>query len=60
MILKSQTLPYDDWELILVDNLSNAPVVASSFSWEWHTNSRYIREENLSPILLSDLLGMRM
>jgi glycosyltransferase involved in cell wall biosynthesis len=44
--LRSQTVPHADWELLLIDNASNGPLV----SWvdlSWHPRGRHIREEEL-------------
>ncbi len=44
--LKAQTLPKEQWELLLVDNASNQSL---SEKWDltWHPNGRHIREEQL-------------
>jgi glycosyltransferase involved in cell wall biosynthesis len=44
--LKAQTLPKEQWELLLVDNLSD---VALEDVWElsWHPQARHIREAQL-------------
>jgi glycosyltransferase involved in cell wall biosynthesis len=44
--LKSQTLPRNEWELLLIDNASKTCL---SENWEvsWHPNGRHIREEEL-------------
>jgi glycosyltransferase involved in cell wall biosynthesis len=44
--LSEQTLPKEDWELLLIDNCS-APPVASQFTLKWHPYSRHVREEEL-------------
>jgi glycosyltransferase involved in cell wall biosynthesis len=44
--LKSQTLPYSEWELLIVDNAS-VPAVAESVSLAWHSNARIVRETEL-------------
>jgi glycosyltransferase involved in cell wall biosynthesis len=44
--LRAQTVPYDDWELLLVDNVSAEPL-ASRIDLSWHPNARHIREEEL-------------
>ncbi len=44
--LRYQTVPYADWELLLVDNASNEPLV-SRVDLSWHPRSRHIREEEL-------------
>jgi glycosyltransferase involved in cell wall biosynthesis len=44
--LKSQTLPLDVWELLLIDNASGK-ILASEIDISWHPQSRHIREEQL-------------
>jgi glycosyltransferase involved in cell wall biosynthesis len=44
--LKSQTLPVEHWELILVDNASQEPLV-DRIDLSWQPNSRHIYEEKL-------------
>lgn len=42
--LRSQTLPKDRWELMVVDNRSEIPV-SNRFEFTWHPRVRLIREE---------------
>lgn len=44
--LKAQTLPFKDWELLLVDNLSDKPL-ENRFDLSWHPNARHFREEKI-------------
>lgn len=44
--LKSQTLPPDQWELLLIDNGSNTPL-SSEIDLSWHPLGRHIREEKI-------------
>ena len=44
--LKDQTLPRDRWELVVVDNQSDAPV-AARVDLSWHPALRIVREEKL-------------
>lgn len=44
--LKSQTLPCEDWELLLIDNASDKSV-AEQFDINWHPRGRHIREDEL-------------
>jgi glycosyltransferase involved in cell wall biosynthesis len=44
--LKLQTLPFDQWELILVDNKSDDPL-ANRIDLSWHPNARHIFEGEL-------------
>lgn len=46
MALKYQTLPAEQWELLLIDNASNQPL-SSVIELSWHPNARHIREEQL-------------
>lgn len=41
--LKSQSLPKDQWELILVDN-NSAPAIAESIALNWHPNAKLVVE----------------
>lgn len=42
--LRSQTLPFDQWELVVVDNRSDEPV-ANNLDLCWHPQARIVREE---------------
>jgi len=44
--LKAQTLPKEQWELLLIDNVSKKPL-AGQWDLSWHSNARHIREEEL-------------
>jgi glycosyltransferase involved in cell wall biosynthesis len=44
--LRSQTLPLDQWELLVVDNASREPL-ASSLDLSWHPNGRHVAEKEL-------------
>ena len=44
--LKSQTLPVEQWELLLVDNASQQPL-AERIDLSWHPSARHIFEEQL-------------
>lgn len=44
--LRAQTLPQDQWELLLVDNASTRPL-AKDWDLGWHPAARRIREEEL-------------
>lgn len=44
--LKTQSLPQDLWELLLIDNASNV-ILASEVDLSWHSNAKHIREETL-------------
>ncbi len=44
--LKGQTLPFDNWELLLIDNASVKPL-ANRFDLSWHPYSRCVVEEEL-------------
>ena len=54
--LRAQTLPLDQWELVVVDNRSSPPV-AGRFDLSWHPNARIVREEKqgLTPARLRGL-----
>jgi len=44
--LKAQTLPLEQWELLLVDNASGEPL-AKAWDLSWHPNAHHIREDEL-------------
>src|SRR5688500_17806279 len=44
--LREQTLPTDEWELLLVDNASGEPL-ANWADLTWHPQARHIREMTL-------------
>ena len=44
--LRKQAVPYDQWELLLVDNASD-PALAPLWDISWHPNARHIRENEL-------------
>lgn len=44
--LRAQTLPLQDWELLVIDNQSSEPL-ALTWDLSWHPRARHIREENL-------------
>ncbi|WP_128545354.1 glycosyltransferase [Larkinella soli] len=44
--LKAQTLPRDEWELLLIDNRSDRPL-SETVDLSWHPAGRHIREEEL-------------
>ena len=44
--LEAQSLPAADWELIVVDNASSAPL-AGRIDLRWHQRGRIVREEQL-------------
>jgi glycosyltransferase involved in cell wall biosynthesis len=44
--LKAQTLPKEQWELLLIDNASKEPL-AKNYDLSWHPQGRQIRENEL-------------
>jgi Glycosyl transferase family 2 len=44
--LRAQMLPVAQWDLLIVDNLSDRPV-ADAFDLSWHPNARVVREPTL-------------
>jgi glycosyltransferase involved in cell wall biosynthesis len=46
MALQAQTLPLENWELLLIDNASES-LLSSELDLTWHPQSRHIREEQL-------------
>ena len=55
--LKTQTLPKERWELLLIDNASEK-ILASEIDLKWHPNSRHIREEQLG-LTVARLRGIK-
>ena len=47
--LREQTLPIDQWELVLIDNASREPL-SKSYDLSWHPNSRHIQEARLGAV----------
>ena len=45
--LRAQTLPPEEWELLLIDNASNNPLTAGKYDLSWHPCARHVREEEL-------------
>lgn len=44
--LKKQSLSFDQWELLLIDNASDV-ALSENFDLSWHEFSKHIKEENL-------------
>ena len=44
--LNAQTLPKEEWELLLIDNASETPL-AETWGMSWHPRARNIREDEL-------------
>ena len=44
--VQAQTLPLEQWELLLVDNASREPL-AAVWDLSWHPQARHVREERL-------------
>jgi glycosyltransferase involved in cell wall biosynthesis len=44
--LATQTLPRQDWELLLIDNASSA-ALADLYDLSWHDSARHVREDEL-------------
>src|ERR1039457_2192213 len=44
--LKAQTLPKDQWELLLIDNASEV-LLANVLDISWHPLARHVREDEL-------------
>ena len=55
--LKAQTLPGEQWELLLIDNASKESL-AGKWDLSWHPHSRTIREEKLG-LTAARLRGMQ-
>lgn len=55
--LRHQRLPYDRWELLVVDNRSDEPL-ADCIDLSWHPNAHIVREETLG-LTAARLRGIR-
>jgi glycosyltransferase involved in cell wall biosynthesis len=55
--LRDQRLPYNRWELVVVDNRSDAPL-ADRFILSWHPRAHLVREETLG-LTVARLRGIR-
>jgi glycosyltransferase involved in cell wall biosynthesis len=44
--LRAQTVPKQDWELLLIDNASRSPL-AETWDISWHPNGRHVVEQKL-------------
>lgn len=55
--LKVQTLPKEEWELLLIDNASKE-VLANHWDLSWHPDGRHVREEELG-LTLARLRGFK-
>ncbi|WNZ27301.1 glycosyltransferase [Leptolyngbya sp. NK1-12] len=55
--LEAQTLPQDQWELLLIDNASNS-ILSSEIDLTWHLHARHVREETLG-LTAARLCGFR-
>lgn len=55
--LKSQTLPSEQWELLLIDNASEQ-LLSTDIDLSWHPNARHVREDNLG-LTLARLRGIQ-
>src|SRR5437588_358014 len=58
--LRGQTLPNDEWELLLIDNASSEPV-AGRFDIGWHPRGRHVHEPTtgLTPARLRAIAEVR-
>jgi glycosyltransferase involved in cell wall biosynthesis len=55
--LRAQTLSYDEWELLLIDNGSREPLSAR-WDLSWHPRGRHVREDELG-LTAARLRGIR-
>ena len=55
--LEQQTLPKDQWELLLIDNASDQPL-SKNWDLEWHPHGRHIMEQELG-LTPARLCGIR-
>ncbi|BAY18540.1 family 2 glycosyl transferase [Anabaenopsis circularis NIES-21] len=45
--LRSQSLSYSDWQLLIIDNASSNPDLFANLDLSWHPHTHIIREERL-------------
>jgi glycosyltransferase involved in cell wall biosynthesis len=55
--LKAQTLPKDQWELLLIDNASKEPL-KKGWDLSWHSHARIVREDELG-VMAARLRGIK-
>jgi cellulose synthase/poly-beta-1,6-N-acetylglucosamine synthase-like glycosyltransferase len=55
--LRAQTLPQENWELLLIDNAST-PALKDAYDLSWHPNGRHLREDKVGKTN-AFLLGVR-
>lgn len=55
--LRVQTMPRDQWELLLIDNASRAPL-AAAWDLTWHPHGRHVREDQIG-LTMARLRGIR-
>lgn len=56
--LRKQSLPLDQWELLIIDNASEEPVKSEKWNLDWHPHARLIREDKLG-LAYARLRGMQ-
>ncbi|MDB6077813.1 MAG: glycosyl transferase family 2 [Akkermansiaceae bacterium] len=56
--LRAQALPYDRWELLVIDNGSDPPL-AGQHDLSWHPQGRHFREDVLG-VMVARRLGFRI
>jgi glycosyltransferase involved in cell wall biosynthesis len=56
--LRSQTLPLEQWELLLIDNASSEPLTSTTLDMSWHPHALLFREEKLG-LASARLRGMQ-
>jgi glycosyltransferase involved in cell wall biosynthesis len=56
--LRNQTLPLEQWELLLIDNASREPLTSKTLDMSWHPHARHIREDQLG-LASARLRGLR-
>lgn len=56
--LRGQTLPMEQWELLIIDNASQQPLTAATWNLSWHPRARIVREEELG-LSAARMRGMR-
>jgi len=56
--LRGQTLPMEQWELLIIDNASREPLTVVTWELSWHPHARIVREDELG-LSAARMRGMR-
>ena len=56
--LRRQTLPMDQWEVLIIDNASRGRLTAATWDLSWHPRARIVREEEIG-LSVARMRGMK-